>query len=116
MAVDFQARVIVGLDKPGPKLSVYHKIESDDLKIILPSLRIKSLVICFDYIDGNSLHLLQDIFKPVPFIFKSELKISVKLAIRDLVSRLIFLILIRFLLDCVVGQMDVEIFSVFELE
>ena len=54
--VDFQARVIIDLDKPGLKIPVNHKIKPKYLKVILMPFMIQNLIVGFD---NAASHLFQ---------------------------------------------------------
>lgn len=104
-AVYFNARVGINFYKPTITVLIDHNINTEDLKIVLSSMRINEWKRCMNYIGAYLLQLWKNMIKK-PFLWIYFNHILIQLLIWQLIRFLIFTILRKILLNSIVSQMN----------
>ena len=102
----FQARVCIDFNEKGPEVTVHYEVQAKQLKTTFLSVQIDPTVSCPNCLSSHLLHfLMQNSHLPI-LPHKPRIKISLKLWITQFVAFLVFPIVVPFLLNRIISQMN----------
>lgn len=106
-AGELQTGVCVHLDQVGLQVLVDHEVQAEDLKLVLASFGAQLLEDRLDALQGDVLHLGDDVLDQVELGHVLVLvDVALEVLVGELVARLVLAVLLAVLLDGVVGQVD----------
>lgn len=111
-ATKLKARIRVTLNQVDVHAFIEHKIQTKELKVVLPPIRLDDWIRGSYRVSCKSLHFWQDFWEKVKICSIGLCEILLKLFIRNFVSFLVFAVVGWVFLDSVVGQMCIKIFTV----
>ena len=103
-ACRFKARIGVDFDEPDIVVGVNHEIQSKDLEVVHPPLRVDAQCRCTHSISGYLLHLRIDIPEKIE-IGVAFGNIAIQLFIANFVALFVFAVVGQTFLDGIVGEM-----------
>ena len=115
----FETRISVNLYQPGLEVLINHEVVPEDFKSVMAALRVQLSAHCLHSVSCHLLQLRDDIFHNVHLLLNCvvcELLVQVFLEINigELVSTFEAAVVVRLLLNCVIGQMDEPVLYIFQ--